>query len=230
MLGNGVLKKGIWAESIRSHSRKRVRKILVILQSPRQKFMIFLFTYFLKFYYSYVWVHRQQVLLTRLYIDRYTYKCILSLQAVHLKYIKYCNLKHAWLLARNNSWRCCHCTSHQAALHAQCLVSAHKHLTWGKTKSKSANSGPKQCPLKWPELFHERPRETFMILAMMSEFGWRKGPLCEPYCHNPDSLQIVFLSFSATRYLHLCNTTKKSRDRRYQDESGRFEMSKLTLV
>lgn len=41
MLGNDVSKKGIWAESIRSNSRKRVRKILELLQSPRQKFMIF---------------------------------------------------------------------------------------------------------------------------------------------------------------------------------------------
>lgn len=104
-------------------------------------FIFTIFTYFLKFYNRYVWVHRLQVLLTRLCIGMNTYKCILSLQAVYLKCIKYCNLKHAGLLARKNSRRCCHCTSPQAALHAQCLVNAHKHGERQRPRTQTRGEG-----------------------------------------------------------------------------------------
>lgn len=145
---------------------------------------------------------------------------ILSLWAVYLKCIKYCHLEHVWLLTRNNSGKCCYYITHKGALLARWVFSqCPQTLTWGELQSKNTNSGWRQCPLKWPERFHEGPKETF-ILAMMSESGKRRGPLCDPHHHNPASLWNASLSDSAIRYLHLCNKKKnKTRDRRCQDES-----------
>lgn len=128
-------------KSLQKESKKDLGDTAVTETEIYDFFIFTIFTYFLKFYNRYVWVHRLQVLLTCLDIDMYTYKYILSLQAVYLKCIKYCNLKRAGLLARNNSRRCCHCTSHHAVLHAQCLVNAHKHGEKQRARAQTRDEG-----------------------------------------------------------------------------------------